>query len=144
MKTSRRGRVTLATLIWIAVGVMLIWRGVVPFLGQIDSTTGKALALGLGAVVGIAKGMFVLSKSARRTAGYIARRPEQDWVFLCLHPILWAVIPVMIGMGLGLKALFAEGQPGIIVGVYVGIGAAMIVGSRGFRTATSEPAPAMA
>lgn len=134
MKISRQGRVLLATILWIAVGLMLIWRGY-PFLGMIGSTGGKAAAIALGLLVGGAKGVFVLSKSARRTAGYIARRPEQDWLFLCFHPVLWAVIPLMILMGWALRTYVGADYPGVVVGVYIGIGAAMIVGSRGFRSA---------
>ena len=133
MKLSRGGRAGLATLIWIAIGVMLIYRGLVPHFSNIETTWGKALALVLGVIIGGAKGMFVLRKSAVRTAGFIQRRPEKDWFWFCLHPILYILIPVMIGFGLLLKHYFAGSNPGIVVAVYVGIGCALIMGSLGFR-----------
>ena len=144
MKISRRARVGLATVIWIAVGVMLIVRGLFPHFENIDSGTGRMVALVLGVLVGGAKGWFVLSKSAKRTAGFIARRPEQDWPWMSFHPVLWAVIPLMIGMGVWLRHTFADSNPAIIVGVYVGIGAAMIIGSRGFRAVTPQTEAATA
>ena len=141
MKLSRSGRVGVATGLWLAVGVMLIVRGLFPHFANIDSMGVKVAAVLLGIAVGGAKGWFVLAKSAKRTAGFIARRPEQDWIWMSFHPVLWAVIPLMIAMGLTLKHYCAEDAPGVIVGVYVGIGAAMMVGSRGFRAALDAPEP---
>lgn len=134
MKISRRGRVRVATVLWLAVGTMLIARGW-PFFAAIASTQGKVITLAIALAVGIGKGLFVLSRSAARTAGFIRRRPEQDWFWFSVHPILYALIPLMIGVGLTLKHFYGQSFPALVAAVYFGIGAALIAGTKGFRAA---------
>ena len=138
MKLNRHGRVWLATAVWIAVALMLIWRGVFPHFSNIEAGWAKVVTLVAAIVVGLAKGVFVISKSAARTAAYIRRRPERDWIWNALHPILYLLIPVMILMGIMLKRWCKDDAPALVVGVYVGIGAALLVGSRGFFAALRD------
>ncbi len=138
MKLTRTGRVRVATAVWLAVGVMLIVRGFFPYFFNIESTGVRALTLVLALVIGVAKGIFVIAKSAERTAGYIRRRPHHDWVWFSFHPVLYLVIPLMIGMGIALRVYAGPTMPWLVLGVYVGIGAAMIAGTRGFKAAVAE------
>lgn len=132
MKLDRKARLVTATVLWLGVGLMLAVRAY-PYIEKIATTNGKLIALGAALIIGGLKGWFVLSRSAARTAGYISRRPERDWIWLSLHPILYLMIPLMVGLGLWLKHAYGETHPGLIVGVYYGIALALIVGTRGFR-----------
>ena len=132
MKLTRHGRVRLATALWIAVSVMLIWRGTDPFLGRMETTGGKVMTLLLAAVIGAAKGHFVIRKSAARTAKYIANRPERDWFWNAFHPVMYLIIPLMIAMGVWLRNYVGNDYPWIVVGVYVGVAAGLLASLRGF------------
>lgn len=140
MKISRQGRIWTATILWIGVACMLAIRGTIVgsnghegYLMRL-STGGKLAALAAAIVIGGAKGWFVLSRSAARTARFIERRPEKDWIWMSLHPILYVMIPLMIGLGLGLRHFYGEKYPALIVAVYVGIAVALLVGLRGFHS----------
>ncbi|MEE9391608.1 MAG: hypothetical protein V3W41_03795 [Planctomycetota bacterium] len=135
MKLSRNGRISLAIFIWLAVAVFLLYRGLIPHFANTEPTWIAILAIVLGAGMGFAKGKFVLRKSAKRTAGFIARRPEQDWFFFALHPILYFLIPLMMGLGFAVRKYAATDYPYLVVGLYVAISVALVVGSSGFKTA---------
>lgn len=141
MKISRSARIGLAWFIWAGVAGMLAYRGLVPHFSNIGSTGGQAMALLLGVVVGSVKGYFVLSRSAERTAKFIARRPDQDWFWFCFHPVLYVLIPLMILFGVVLRHYCQDSAPAVVVGVYVGIAAALLVGLRGFRRSALEDTP---
>jgi hypothetical protein len=141
MKISRQARIWTATIVWLAVAALLAWRGTVRsaegapdgYFAAIATTQGKLLALGLALLIGGAKGWFVLSKSAARTARFIMRRPERDWVWNSFHPVLYVLIPLMILFGWGLRHFWGAQHPALVVGVYVGIAVALLVGVRGFH-----------
>ena len=107
------------------------------YLGAITGST-KVWALLAALVLGGAKGWFVLRKSAVRTVRFIERRPERDWIWMSLHPVLYIMIPVMIGMGLALRHFWGAEYPALIVAVYVGIAAALVVGCAGFKSQTAK------
>ena len=140
MKIARSARKKTATVIWIAIAVMLIYRGINGNWANIDSTTSRVLALVAAAILGGGKGIFVIAKSARRTAAYINSRPEQDWIWLSLRPILYFLVPLMIGMGWTLRHFCAESYPALVLAVYVGVGAALLTGIRGFFAPDQSPA----
>lgn len=141
MKLSRNGRVAVARTVWIAVAILLLWRAL-PFLQAMSTLWGAAIALVCGIAIGWAKGRFVLRKSAVRTTRFIARRPERDWIWMSLHPVLYLLIPVMIALGIGIRTWLGPDYPGIVVAVYVGIAIALIFGSFGFSAGRPEPEPA--
>jgi uncharacterized membrane protein YwzB len=138
MKLSRNGRVSLARLLWIGVAIMLAYRGLVPHFSNIEATWAKVLAVVLALVIGFGKGKFVLRKSALRSKRFIARRPERDWFWFSIHPIFFLLIPLMIWMGSLLRKNFAADYPALIVGVYLGIGMALLIGSSGFSAPVVE------
>ncbi len=135
MKVTRKTRFMFAATIWTLVAVSLIGRGLFPYFGNIDSASTKGIALLLAVLIGVPKGLFVISKSTERTANYIARRPEKDWIWMSFHPVLYLLIPLMIAMGLFLRKHYGHTNPELIVGVYVAIGLALLVGVRGFGRA---------
>lgn len=132
MKLSRNGRVTVARLLWVGAAVMLVWRGLVPHFANIDATWVKVVAVVAALAIGFGKGKFVLAKSALRSKRFIARRPERDWFWFSIHPVFFLLIPLMIGMGYTLRKYCADSAPGVIVGVYLGIAMALLIGSFGF------------
>jgi len=140
MKIGREGRIWTATIVWLAVAAMLAWRGTIRgdddhpegYFAAIATTSGKSLAVLAALAIGGAKGWFVLAKSAARTRRFIERRPERDWIWMSLHPVLYVLIPVMIAMGWALRHFYGREHPGLVVAVYVGIAAALVVGVRGF------------
>ena len=126
-----------AATIWTAVAISLIGRGLVPYFANIESTTTRIVALVLAFVIGVPKGLFVISRSTERTARFIAKRPEQDWIWMSFHPVLYLLIPLMIAMGIFLRSHYGVSNPELIVGAYVAIGLALLVGVRGFGKAFS-------
>lgn len=140
-------RKTVVCLVWIAVGVMLIWRGL-PYAGLrevegLDATlsgTNSWIALALGVVVGIGKGMTALKKGARRAVTHI-EASETAPFYTVFSPVMILLVLAMVGLGLALR--LAPYDPGIkawVIGIlYPGIGVALILGGLFVRTA--EPLP---
>lgn len=131
--------------VWVAVGVMLIWRGL-PYAGfrelpEVTGLTGndRFIALAAGLVVGVAKGLTALRKGARRAVRQIVDRGESapPWTVFSLGMVL--LVGLMVGAGLALRhANYDADVKAWIVGIlYPGIGVALIVG--GFLALTVEP-----
>lgn len=136
---SARGRALLGGVVWVAIGVMLIWRGFPYWAKSETSSPGWALwAVVLGLVIGGAKGVFVLRKSAARMIRRIESRPGRAPFWQIYPPYLYLLIPVMIGMGLALKSYYGESKPSLVLGVYVGIGAALLCSSFPFFGASAR------
>lgn len=143
MKIGRGARLKVATVMWIGVAVFLAWRGTIRhdpdhgapegFFKAIGSAKWQAIALLAAAVIGGLKGRFVLQKSAVRTARFIQRRPESDWFWMSVHPVIYVMIPLMMGMGIALRNTMGKDHPALIVGVYCGIACGLLVGARGFH-----------
>ncbi len=120
---------------------MLAWRGVI-MLQKAETTWGLILAAVLGALVGVAKGNFVLGKTARRNIKRMEAIPSpRPWnVFTSKFYVL---ILLMIGLGVGLRSLAAaEVLPWALVGgIYLGIGLALLVASRLYLLPPRPPLP---
>jgi len=115
--------------LWAIIGIILCYRGFKFF----PETTSSAfyIALALGAIIGGAKGFFVLGKTAKRNIKRITllQKPVQ---YTSTVPILLLIlIPVMIAFGQTLRhfrnSIF--GGDYTVGAVYVGIGAALIIAS---------------
>ncbi len=141
MNCSQSARATIAGLLWVAIGIMLLVRGFFPYFGITKDASGLNWALiciALGVVIGAAKGVFVLSKSSRRVIKRIEDRPGKA-PFWSMYPIVLVIlIPVMIGMGLALRHFYGASHPGLILGVYAGIGAALLASSLPFFAAAKR------
>lgn len=139
MKMNQSQRLFLAGALWIAIGTFLAVRGAAYFkAAHVMSPLWAYLGLALGVVVGCAKGLFVLRKSAKRVIARIESRvaPEPFWQIY--PPYLYLLIPLMIGLGLTLRHFFGASHPSLILGVYAGIGAALLVSAMPFFAARAR------
>ncbi len=135
---TRMQRRWLVCVLWVAIGLLLIWRGL-PYAGfraeeGIVALSGldRYYALGLAFVVGVGKGFTALRKGARRIAGSIERAGERAPAWSVFSPFMIVLVALMIGAGLALR--LSPYDPVVkawIVGVlYPAIGLALIIGGR--------------
>jgi ferrochelatase len=138
---SKRAAKRIAGVVWILVGAFLGLRGVLMAL-EAETWWGLALAVVLGAFLGTGKGVFVLSKAARRN---IAR------IDALAHPRPWNafagrfyfLILLMMGLGFSLRWMAGRGWlPYPLVGaIYVGIGAGLLASSIPYFKKPKPPLP---
>ncbi|MGE4158055.1 MAG: hypothetical protein AB7F75_03035 [Planctomycetota bacterium] len=128
---TRRGLAVFAGVMWTAVGLMLLTRSVFMVRDGLNGGTspGKAfLLVGLGLVIGAAKGLFVLSKTADRHLRRIDTLPEPSpaWKVFPLYVI--PLIGLMMGFGIWIRSLAKDGTIGWCSAgaLYAGIGAALL------------------
>lgn len=150
---SIQGRRAIVCVVWIAVGLLLIWRGL-PYAGLRDdadvaaalgehvlSGNDRWIALGLGILVGIGKGMSALKKGARRAVRHIVDKGETASPFTVFSPSMVLLVLLMVAAGLAIR--LAPYDPAIkawLVGIlYPGIGVALIIG--GLLALKVEPLP---
>ena len=126
----------LVCVIWFAVGVMLIVRGL-PYTGlteqpDIVGLTGNDswIALAVAAVVGVGKGLTMLKKGARRAVTQIMAKGESAPPWTIFSPIMYLLVALMIGAGLALRhGDYDAGTKAWVVGIlYPGIGLALMIG----------------
>ena len=134
-------RAFLAGAVWVVIGLMLIVRGWMHW-EEFGSSDFPALPLVIGAVIGLAKGFFVIRKSAGRMIRRIEEGPDKQPLWRMYPPYLYLLIPLMIGLGLGLKALWGEEHPALILAVYAGIGCALLGSCTPFFSAAARLSPA--
>lgn len=103
---------SLAGFIWIGVGLMLTCIGIFKYLLKAHdleaSGMGLGLAIGLGLLVGIVKGRFVLSKSALRNKDRIAKLEEPLKPWNVFTPPFFLLIVLMMGMGLCIRTFLLD------------------------------------
>ena len=145
---SQSGRRMVVCVLWVAVGCMLIVRGL-PYAGwRIDpDVTGlhgdqRWIALAASVVLGLGKGFTMLRKGARRAATQIVARGEQAPVWTIFSPFMIVLVALMIGGGIALrKAPYDATVKAWVVGIlYPAIGLALIIG--GWLALSVEPLPA--
>jgi hypothetical protein len=126
----------LVFVIWFAVGVLLIVRGL-PYTGLTEQPDVVGLtgndswyALAAAVVVGVGKGLTALKKAARRAVTNIISRGESAAPWTIFSPIMYILVAVMIGMGLALRhGDYADTTKAWIVGIlYPAIGLALMIG----------------
>ncbi len=132
---NKKSLIKIAGSVWVLAGLFLILRGW-ELLQRAMAEQGSAasavyIALGIGLIVGGAKGKFVLSKSANRNK---ARIDDLDESTIKVHQVYSKSLYIMIGgmMLLGiLLRTFNDYLGGFIVvgAIYCGIGTALIVSS---------------
>jgi len=144
---SQQGRRQLVCVLWIAVGLLLIWRGL-PYAGLVadERVTGlhgdqRWIALLVALVVGLGKGFTMLRKGARRAVAQIVSKGERAPAWTVFSPFMIVLVALMIGAGLALR--LAPYDPQVkawVVGIlYPGIGVALIIG--GWLALSVEPLP---
>ncbi len=122
--------------VWFAVGLMLIWRGL-PYLGlrDVEGVTGLLppntwYALAAAVVLGIGKGMSALKKGARRAVTHIVKSGETAPFWSVFSPFMILLVGIMVGAGLALRlGLDDSAMKSWIIGIlYPGVGVALMIG----------------
>eukprot|EP00435_Cladocopium_sp_Y103_P058707 s857_g20.t1 len=135
LKKENRGLQSAAGALWLLTGCMLMARGGRYFWQALQSgdTTGRAVsfALALGLCGGLAKGRFVLSKTALRNKRRL-QRLENARPWQMFAPGFYPLILLMMGTSIALKKVFGTGFGGGMVtygGIVTGIGSGLVVSS---------------
>jgi len=123
-----------AGLIWIIVGLFLIYRSSGLYnLAIIEQNTGKGtliISVILGVVIGIIKGKFVLSKTALRNRNRINQLVPPLSIHQIFSGAFYGLIAGMMVLGFLLREFNAYlGGYVVVASIYCGIGMALIVAS---------------
>ena len=123
-----------AGVIWIIVGVFLIYRGSSLYnLAITEQNTSKEtiiISLFLGIVLGIIKGKFVISKTARRNCDRINRLTPPLKIHNIFSGPFYGFIAGMMALGFLLRAFNTHiGGYVVVAAIYCGIGMALIAAS---------------
>ena len=123
-----------AGLIWIIVGLFLIYRGSGLYnLAVIEQNTGKGtliISVILGVVIGIIKGKFVLSKTALRNRNRINQLVPPLNIHQIFSGAFYGLIAGMMVLGFLLREFNAYlGGYVVVASIYCGIGMALIAAS---------------
>ncbi len=135
---------TLAGSLWALVGLFLMIRGAIMYQTALDtqnaSQTALAVSIAVSVLLGIIKGRFVLSKTARRNKSRIDQlegplKPHQVYT-----KSLYFLIAGMILLGVTLRT-FNEYLGGYVVvaAIYCGIGLALIISSLVYWKPEAQP-----
>ena len=123
-----------AGLIWIIVGLFLIYRGSGLYnLAVIEQNTSKEaliISVILGVVIGILKGKFVLSKTALRNRNRINQLVPPLSIHHIFSGSFYVLIAGMMILGFLLREFNAYlGGYVVVASIYCGIGMALITAS---------------
>jgi hypothetical protein len=102
---------SLAGIFWLGIGIMLTVRGIFTLTTAQDmgaSVSAIGLAAGLALIIGLAKGRFVLSKSARRNRDRIGELTEPVRAWQVFSVKFYPLILLMMGMGIGIRHFFVN------------------------------------
>ena len=142
------GRRNVVFVVWAAVGLMLVWRGL-PYAGfradpDVTGLQGgeRWVALGAAAVVGAGKGFTMLRKGARRAVTQILGRGEDAPAWTVFSPLMILLVAIMVGFGLALRLTpYDASVKAWVVGIlYPAIGLALFIG--GWLARSVAPLPA--
>ena len=129
------------------MGVLLFWRGL-PYAGlradpDIVGLDGANtwIALGIGLVLGIGKGLTALRKGARRAVTHIEAQGEVAPWWNVFSVKMFLLVGLMVGAGLLLRfAPYDETVKAWVVGaLYPGIGVALVIGGALVRKVDALP-----
>jgi hypothetical protein len=144
---SQQGRRSVVAVVWIAVGLLLIWRGL-PYTGLRDDPeifgligAERWMALAFALVLGLGKGFTALRKGARRAATQIESKGEHAPMWTVFSPFMILLVGLMIAAGLALRhADYDASIKAWVVGIlYPGIGVALIIGGMLARSVAPLP-----
>ena len=144
---SIQARRNVVFLVWAAVGVMLIWRGL-PYTGLREAPdvvglegNDRWIALAAAVVVGVGKGFTALRKGARRAVTHIESKGEQAALWSVFSPVMVLLVALMVGAGLALRhGAYEDGIKAWVVGIlYPAIGLALFIGGNMARSIDGLP-----
>ncbi len=136
---------TLAGSIWGLVGLFLVVRGAIMYQAALETQnatqTALAISIAVSIIIGVAKGRFVLSKTARRNKSRIESIEGPLKIHHVYAKSFYILIAGMIALGVTLRT-FNEYVGGYVVvaAVYCGIGLALMVSSLVYWQAEPQPA----
>jgi hypothetical protein len=125
------------------IGVFLIYRGTGMYQLAVDEQSstqmGIIYSVTLGIIVGFFKGLFVLSKSARKNRSRIQGLESPVKIHQLFSKPFYGLIAGMMLLGILVRS-FNEYLGGYIVvaGIYCAIGVALMVGSRVYWKSETE------
>ena len=121
--------------LWGIIGVFLIYRGIEMYQLAVNEQHSTQMAVIysviIGMMAGVFKGLFVLSKSARKNKSRIQNLEAPIKIHHIFPKPFYGLIAGMILLGILLRNL--NGYLGgyiVVAGIYCGIGTALMVGSR--------------
>ncbi len=122
-----------AALLWTLGGVILCLRGLL-WLATDAATHRWLLALlPLAVLLGSLKGVALLGKTARDGIERIHRLPARSPVWHLMSPAMYLLLGGMIGLGIACRWAGAHWHLfGVLGGLYLAIGVALLTGSRAF------------
>ena len=138
---------TIAGGLWCVIGLFLIFRGLglYQLAGQEQHSTQIAITLSVitAMLIGLIKGRFVLSKTARKNKARIHGLKDPVYIHQIFAKPYYFLIPMMMGLGVLLRS-YNEYLGGyvVIAAIYCGIGMGLIISSRTYWAAeTPSPEP---
>lgn len=144
---SKNNLIYIAAGLWGLIGVLLITRGIDMYQLAVDEQNstqmGIIFSVTIGIIVGFFKGLFVLSKSARKNKSRIQGLESPLKIHQIFSKPFYGLIVGMMLLGILIRN-FNEYLGGYIVvaGVYCGIGVALMVGSRAYwKSEDKAPIP---
>ena len=97
-----------------------------------QSLPAAILLLAVAALLGAAKGWFVLRRSATRILQHILERPGRQGLDAIVPMRTAPLLLLMIGLGVSLRTFLGEDYPAAVAGIYLGIGVALAVSASPF------------
>lgn len=132
---SKSNLIYIAGGLWAIIGVFLITRGINMYQIAVDEQNSTQMAVmvsvAIGMIVGFFKGLFVLSKSARRNKSRIQNLEAPLKIHQIFSKPFYGLIAGMMLLGVLLRNM--NGYLGgyiVVAAIYCGVGIALIVGSR--------------
>lgn len=125
------------------IGILLIYRGTDMYQLAVDEQSstqmGIVFSVILGIMIGFFKGLFVLSKSARKNRSRIQGLESPVKIHQLFSKPFYGLIAGMMLLGILVRS-FNEYLGGYIVvaGIYCAIGVALMVGSRAYWKSETE------
>ena len=98
----------------------------IPFWRELDSTLWRVIVPLLGVSLGIAKGVFILRRTAARMITRLETLPEPFWIWQTYPVYFYPFLAVVITAGVAVRVRFGASAPGAVAGLYLGIGAALL------------------
>ncbi|MBT3920998.1 MAG: hypothetical protein HOF21_00320 [Nitrospina sp.] len=134
---NKNNLISIAGGFWCVVGLFLVIRGfgMYQLAGQEQHSTQVAIVISgiIAALIGLVKGKFVLSKTARKNKTRIHELEDPVHIHQIFAKPFYILIPMMMGVGVLLRS-YNEYLGGYVVvaAIYCGIGMALIISSRAY------------